>query len=170
MNAVLYDNVQKVAHFKSNLRVHKSDLYSRKRKDSKHKCPPSRVMTARKQCPLSKVTFGTLTVCDDCIPTHCNTLQHTATHCNTMQHNATHCNTLQHTATQCNTMQHNATQCNTIQHNATQCNTTQHSVCKEPSLSIIRQTGTPWAISTVDLLTFSLVCDKRKSADEIHST
>jgi len=33
------------------------------------------------------------------MPTHCNTLQHTATHCNTMQHIATHCNTLQHNAT-----------------------------------------------------------------------
>jgi len=59
-------------------------------------------MTAHKKCPLSKVTFGnTLTVCNDCIPTHCNTLQHTATHCNTLQHTATHCNTLQHTATHC---------------------------------------------------------------------
>ena len=40
------------------------------------------------------------------VPTHCNTLQHTATHCNTLQHTATHCNTLQHTAAHCNTLQH----------------------------------------------------------------
>ena len=30
------------------------------------------------------------------VPTHCNTLQHTATHCNTLQHTTTHSNTLYH--------------------------------------------------------------------------
>ena len=67
------------------------------------------------------------------IPTHCNTLQHTATHCNTLQHTvrralehvlslirrgliSTHCNSQQHTA---NTATHRIT----LQHTATHCNT-----------------------------------------------
>ena len=72
------------------------------------------------------------------LPSHCNTLQHTATHCNTLQHTATHCNTLQRTATHCNTLHKHvlytictvalyshtpATHCNYLQHTATHCNT-----------------------------------------------
>ena len=60
------------------------------------------------------------------LPTHCNTLQHTATHCNTLQHIAAHCSTLQHTATLCNTLQHTATHYNTLQYTAAHCNTLQH--------------------------------------------
>jgi len=61
--------------------------------------------------------------CSTSVPTHWNTLQHTATHCNTLQHTATHCTTLQHTATHCNTLQHIATHCHALQHTATHCNT-----------------------------------------------
>ena len=93
--------------------------------------------------------FALLSWIHPLLPTHCNTLQHTATPCNTLQHTystladtlqhtathcntripllPTHCNALQHTATHCNTLRHTySTLADTLQHTATHCNTLQH--------------------------------------------
>ena len=99
------------------------------------------------------------------MPSHCNTLQHTATHCNTLQHTATHykqnvsCHrrkvstyhaiSLQHAATHCNTPQHTATYCNTLQYTATHCNTLQHTAtdCKHNGSYHRRKVSTYHAVS-----------------------